>query len=104
MLIKGGRCHAVLNDELTIVAKIDGSSGEKLRVKGEELVWILIGPERESGGAANHLESILKSVNNILTSKPGLPFGEPGNLGFPIYNGVSDQVVHAAHYRPARTG
>jgi hypothetical protein len=90
MPIEGGGSEPVDDCELTAVAQVDRRGGEELGVERVELLGVLVGPEREPRGAADHLEGVLEGVDDVISCEaiarlPQLRYGSPT-----IRHGVQD--------------
>jgi hypothetical protein len=59
--------NTVLDDDLCAITDVDGRCGQELRVERIELLGVLVGPEREPGGAADHLEGVLKGIYDVIS-------------------------------------
>lgn len=59
----------MLDNELAAVAKIDGRGWQQLRIERVELFGMLVRPQREARGAADHLKSVLERVYDVISSE-----------------------------------
>lgn len=70
----------MLDNELTLVADVDGGGRQQLRIERIELAGVFVRPKSESLDAPNHLEGVLECVYDVISRKPVFLLVEGGQF------------------------
>lgn len=79
--------HARVTDKLS-------GGGHELRVEGVELVWVRIGPEGETGGAADDFKRLVKGAHDVGSTETLILPRDLRNSWLLLLSQVCEDFIH----------